>query len=79
VNPVDVIANAIRAADGQHTMGAGQLAEVAAKALDDEAILANAVAALIADGWTETHGGEELPRHDLVNIARTVLRSVGGG
>lgn len=29
MNPVDVIANAIRVGDGQHTMGTGQLAEVA--------------------------------------------------
>ncbi|MGI5247525.1 hypothetical protein [Dactylosporangium sp. CA-139066] len=32
-NPIDIIANAIRAADGNNTMGAGQLAEVAVAAV----------------------------------------------
>lgn len=81
-NPINVIANAIRAADGNHTLAAGQLAEVAANALTDETIVANAVQALLEDGWRHTDEGptgySELTDEDLTNIARTVLRSVGG-
>lgn len=49
--------------------------------LRDSTIVANAVAALKADGWAETHEGPlgigTLSDEDLSNIARTVLRSVG--
>lgn len=81
-NPIDIIANAMRVADGNHTMGTGRLAEVAANALTDDQIVANAVQALIDDGWREGHEGpngqSEQSDEDLANIARTVLRSVGG-
>lgn len=70
MNPVDVIANAMRIADGNHTMGTGHLAEVVAGALTDERIVAIAVARL------ETEGREVTP--DLIGIVRTVLGSVGG-
>lgn len=72
-NPIDVIANAIRIADGNHTMGAGQLAEVAARALTDDHIVSNAHAALLAEQWDDDISGDHLLR-----IAETVLRSVGG-
>lgn len=82
MNPIDVIANAIRTADGNHTMGAGQLAEVAVAALNNEQIIANAVRALLDDGWRFAHEGSqgqsELSDFDLSSIARIVLRSVGG-
>ena len=82
MTPVDIIANAIRAADGQHTMGAGQLADVAATALTDERIVNVAVEALRADGWEETPEGPmglyQMSDDDLRNIALAVLRSVGG-
>jgi hypothetical protein len=81
-NPIDVIANAIRAADGNHTMGAGQLAEVIAVAVTDLRIIDNAIVALKTEGWTETHEGPHgvgsLSDEDLANIATIVLRSVGG-
>jgi len=82
-NPIDVIANAIRVADGNNTAGAGRLAEVAASALTHETIVDNAVQALKEDGWEETHEGPlgigTLSDDDLRNIALTALRSVGGG
>lgn len=73
-NPVEVIANAIRAADGGHTMGADALAEVAAGALLDERVVDHAVQALIDAGWVADPATED----DAYAIARTVLRSVGG-
>ncbi len=75
-NPIDVIANAIRIADGSHPMGTGQVAEVAASALTDERVISNAVQALVDNAW-EGHP-DELTIDDLRAIARTVLRSVGG-
>lgn len=76
MSPIDIIANAMRTADGNHAMGTGQLAGVAAGALTDDRIVANAVAALMDDRW-EGYSGELTASH-LVNIARTVLSSVGG-
>lgn len=82
MNPIDIIANAIRAADGNHTMGAGRLAEVVAVAVTDGRIVDNAVKALLADGWRHAHEGpdgqSELSDEDLERIATTVLRSIGG-
>lgn len=81
-NPIDIIANAIRAADGNHTASAGLIAEVAVAALNNEQIIANAVRALLDEGWRFAHEGpqgqSELSDFDLASIARTVLRSVGG-
>ncbi len=81
-HPIDIIANAIRIADGNHTLGAGQLAEVAARSIYDERIVAHAAQALLNDGWRHTHEGPqgvgELSDEDLLNIAATVLRSVSG-
>lgn len=78
-NPIDIIANDIRAA-GKNLAGA-TIAEVAADALPHDDIIANAVAALIEDGWRHGHEGpngqSEQTDEDLANIARTVLRSVG--
>ncbi|GGM52270.1 hypothetical protein ACFFX1_55660 [Dactylosporangium sucinum] len=73
MNPIDVIANAVRAADGSHTLGAGRLAEVAAAALTDERVVDHAVGQLLADGW-----GEFLSGAQLQTIAAAVLGSVGG-
>lgn len=81
--PVDVIAQAIRHADGGHSLGAGALAEVAANTLTDPTIVDNAVQALFDDRRAETRelgfGRGQLRRGDLTAIARTVLRSVGEG
>lgn len=78
-HPIDVIANEIRAAGH---VAAGVVAERVAKALDDERIVQAAVAALIEDGWRHGHEGpngqSEQTDEDLANIARAVLRSVGG-
>ncbi len=82
MSPINIIANAIRTADGNHTMGAGQLAEVVAENLCDPRILDAAVQALKDDGWRETHEGPHgvgtLSDDDLRNIARTVLSVFGG-
>ena len=48
-SPIDIIGNAMRAADGGHTMGTGALAEVATSALTDERIVANGAAAIDAE------------------------------
>lgn len=72
-NPIDIIANAIRTADGSHTMGAGQLAEVMAEALNDDQVIAAAIDALKTASW-----GDAVGVTNLEPIARTVLRSVGG-
>lgn len=72
-NPIDIIADAMRVADGNHTMGTGRLAEVAAGALDSEEIAKNAVDAMIARGY-----GEFMTSRQMFDVARTVLRSVGG-
>jgi hypothetical protein len=77
MNPIDVIANAIRIADGNHSMGAGQLAEVVAAALTDELVVANAMAAVRAHSWT-AEDVEEIPNRQLHAIVRIVLSSVGG-
>jgi hypothetical protein len=73
-SPIDVIANAIRVGDGNHTMGAGQLAEVAAGALTDEQIVRHAAEQL---AYSPTAG--RLTLAQLETLARIVLRSVGGG
>lgn len=82
-NPINILAQALRVADGGHDQGAAVLAEVAANALTDDRIVANAVQALLDDGWRHAHEGpngqSELSDEDLTNIARTVLGSVGGG
>ncbi len=83
MNPIDIIANAIRIADGQHTMGAAQLADVVAENLTADRILDAAVQALKDDGWEETPEGPmgvyQMSDDDLRNIARTVLAVFGGG
>lgn len=76
-NPIDVIANALRTADGNHTMGTGQLAEVMAAALTEEPIVANAMAAVRAHSWTAEDVGE-IPNRQLHAIVRIVLGSVAG-
>lgn len=76
-NPIDIIANAMRIADGNHTMGAGHLAEVAAKTLTDEAIVANAMAAVRAHSWT-SEDIEGISNRSLHAVVRIVLGSVGG-
>lgn len=82
-HPIAIIANAIRTADGDHTLGAGALAEIAAEVLTDPAIVDNAVQALKGDGWEETPEGPmgmyQMSDDDLTNIALAVLRSVAGG
>jgi hypothetical protein len=75
-NPIDVIANAIRVADGNHTMGAGQIAEVATAALTADRVIDNAVRALLDEAW-EGHP-DPLTVDDLRALATVVLRSVGG-
>lgn len=72
MNPIDIIANAMRHADGGHTMGTGALAEVAANALDDWRIITVAADALRRSGWEDFEGVR------AEDIARTVLCSVGG-
>lgn len=74
-HPIDVIANAIRTADGNHTMGAGQLAEVAAKAIaTDERFVDNAVAELTCHMRVTSR----LDEAEIRFIATAVLRSVAG-
>lgn len=81
--PVDIIANAIRVADGNDTMGAGDLAEVVARVLDDDAIVDNAVRFLRAD-QRENGSDSAIGRMDrsnamnqfLAEVARLVLASV---
>ncbi len=57
-------------------------AEAAVKELQTDRFVTKAVEALKADGWEETHEGPlgigTLSDEDLANIARAVLRSVGG-
>ncbi len=80
-SPVDIIANAIRTADGGNTMGAGALAEVVVRVLDDDAIVDNAVRSLRADqrenGLDSAIGNLRAPDQYLAEIARLVLGSVG--
>lgn len=71
-SPIDVVANAIRVADGNNRMGAGQLAEVAVKALDHEDVIVNAAHALFEDPAADGKDWDQCER-----IARTVLRSLG--
>jgi methyl coenzyme M reductase beta subunit len=77
VKLIDHIAATIRRVDGNHTMGAGALAEAIVESLGadiwDAAMVEPAVDALIADGWEETHDGGTIDRQDMANIARTVL------
>jgi hypothetical protein len=84
-HPIAIIAKAIH--DGSCDCGTVRYlgeadAKAAAKALTDDAIVANAVRALLDDGWCHTHEGQdgvgELSDEDLANIARTVLGSVAG-
>ncbi len=81
MNPIDIIANAIRAADRR--VNDRRLAEVVAEALTDDRILDAAMGALKDDGWTTTPEGPkgeyEMTDDDLRNIARTVLAVFGGG
>lgn len=80
MNPIDVIANAIRKADGDHSGSAADLAEVAVAELTHRDIVANAVEALKVDGLNLglQLGVVGLTDEDLVDIVRTVLRSVRG-
>lgn len=67
-NPVDVVANAFRVADGNHTMSAGQLAEVAVKAVAEHI-------AQYRDG-----GGSTGPYEQGWDAAlRTILTTLGHG
>lgn len=72
-NPIDIIANAIRTADGNHTMGAGQLAEVVAVAVTDLRIIDHAAEQLRHHPDAGHHSQRELKE-----FATIVLRSVGG-
>jgi hypothetical protein len=78
-NPIDIIAQSIRDNDG---VSANMLARIVTDHLTDGSVVEAAVAALKAEGWEETHEGPlgigTLSDEDLTNIARTVLRSVGG-
>lgn len=78
MTPLDIIAAALHEAwrNGQATHE--RQAEVAAHALLDERVVANAVQALKTEGWGRTRDGSGIPDEDLANIARTVFRSVGG-
>lgn len=77
------IAETIRKADGNHTMGASALADAIVDALtrslDDHGRFSEHIDALIADGWEETHDGGTLDGQDMRNIARVVLRAEYGG
>lgn len=84
---INRIAATIRRVDGNHTMGAGALAEAIVEDFESdltadlpitEELLDAAVEALIADGWEETHDGGTLSREDLRDIARVVLRARTG-
>lgn len=77
-NPIDIIADRIHAADSNPALQARALAGVAVDALNDPTIIANAVQALEYAGWGDQRLGGRLDEADLTNIARTVLRSVGG-
>lgn len=85
MNPIDIIAAALRRTDDvrdDNGLADRARAGVAVDALTDERIVAVAVQALKADGWEETHEGPlgigTLSDQDLANIARAVLRAVGG-
>ena len=77
------IAETIRKADGDHTMGAAALADAIVdalvKSLDDHGRFSEHIDALIADGWEETHDGGTLDGQDMRNIARVVLSTEYGG
>ncbi len=83
MNPVDIIAQAIRAAsDGGPPSGlARPLAAVAVNALTDERIVDHATKALAAAlddaGLTVAESGEPAGVGDLRDLAAAVLRSVG--
>ncbi len=76
-NPVDVLANAIHAADPDLNLSAPRLAKVVAEALTDDAIVANAMAAVRGHSWT-SEDVEELSNRRLHTIVRIVLGSVAG-
>ena len=79
-HPIDIIANAIRTADGNHTMGAGQLAEHVARSIaTDQRFVTDAVLALKHRGWTTTRDGYPISNDELEDIARVVLETVAGG
>ncbi len=84
-NPIDIIANALRATDDvrdEHGMADRARALAAADALDNLHVIRNAVEALKAQGWTSTpegpHGEYRFTDDELAEIAAVVLRSVGG-
>lgn len=79
MNPIDVIAQVMRIADGGHKMGTGAVAEVAANALVDSRIVAHAALALRDDSGEADLPGviRALPAHDRRQVALVVLRSVG--
>lgn len=76
--PIDIMAEAIHAAEcgctGAGRSAAERQARAAASALTDEAIVANAVQTLVAEGYDQV-----LFEDAMTMIARAVLRSVGGG
>ncbi len=80
-DPIGIIADAIRD-DDDMSWTPTDIAKLAATTLDHEVIVANAVAALNAGGWAGVQigygGTDAISDEDLANIARTVLRSVGG-
>lgn len=71
MTPIDIIANAIRTAGGDHALSAGQLAEVVAEALTDPAIVEHVAHALI-DQHLATF------MHNARPMARIALTAVGG-
>jgi hypothetical protein len=82
-NLIGSIADAIHAAecgcDGAGRAAEERQAKAAVKALTDDAFLANAVQALVIDGWAEKIGDDTTLRRavdDLIRIARVVLGSV---
>ncbi len=77
-NPIDIIAENMRRADGNHTMGTGALAEVAARALTDDRIVDQAGLALHETLFEHLREDGTLEGVDLNVVARVVLRSVGG-
>ncbi len=89
MTPIDIIITAVEnpgffaPRNGHKESDAEWAARVVRHMLTDDRIVANAVEALKADGWTHTHEGPggigELSDEDLSAIAATVLRSVGGG
>ncbi len=84
-NPIDIIANALRATDDvrdENGMADRARAVVAANALDNLHIIRTGVEALKREGWETTpegpHGEYRFTDDELAEIVAIVLRSVGG-